>query len=174
MKSIKIVARILHDLSVVAVIFYLLTATYAAFVILFARNPDMGLFRPDRHNGFIINYPFTDMPFLLGDNNPHYLVMMVVTFAGYGIFAYLLKRVFGIFTRDKLFTEKAVIRLKQFYSFNLIVPGSILLINLFFTTDISDGLTVTVLHGIIGVFAWFLAVIFRQGLALQEEQDLTL
>ena len=174
MKSIKVVASILQGLSIAAVLFYGFTAVYAAFVILFARNPELGMFELVKENGFIINFPFTDKPFLLGDNTPHYLVMLVVTFAGYGIFAYLLKRVFGIFTKDKLFTEKAVTRLKQFYLFNLIVPGSILLINLFFTKDIDDGLTVTVLHGIIGVFAWFLAVIFRQGLELQEEQDLTL
>ena len=174
MKSIKVVAAILRSLSIVAVIFYGFTAAYAALVILFARNANLGLFELVPGNGFIINFPFTDKPFLLGDNTPHFLVMLVVTFAGYAIFAYLLKRVFGIFTQDKLFTEKAVSRLKQFYLFNLTVPGSILLINLLFTKDINDGLTLTVLHGIIGVFAWFLAVIFRQGLELQEEQDLTL
>jgi hypothetical protein len=174
MKSIKVVAGILRGLSIAAVLFYGFTALYAAFVIIFARNPELGLFQKEKEDGFVINFPFTHKPFLLGDNNPHFLVMLVVTFAGYGIFAYLIKRVCEIFRQDKLFTEKAVLRLKQFYLFNLIVPGSILLINLFFTRDVSDGLAVTVLHGIIGVFAWFLAVIFRQGLALQEEQDLTL
>ena len=43
----------------------------------------------------------------------------------------------------------------------------------FFGHEIIDILRITLLHLVIGVFAYFMAAIFKQGVHLQEEQDLT-
>lgn len=174
MKLLKNVAAILHVLSMAAAVFYFVTTIYALIVILFARNPELGMFKEIGNDTFRINYPFTDVPFLTGDNTPHFFFILLITFAGYGLFAFLLARVFSIFKQDKLFTADAIGRLRTFYTANLVIPAAVLICELFFTRDVRDLLVITVLHAIIGIFAWFLSVIFRQGLFLQEEQDLTL
>lgn len=174
MKSVKIVAGILKLISYIMSAFYLLTSVYGAIVIIFLRNPELGFFTVIGDGSFKINYPFSNMPFLVGDNTARYLLMLVVTFLGYGIFALLLGKVFWVFTRAKLFTSAALRWLKVFYLYNFIAPLSVLILNLFFTDDIRDYVIISILHAIIGVFAWFFSVMFKQALFLQEEQDLTL
>jgi hypothetical protein len=44
---------------------------------------------------------------------------------------------------------------------------------LVFRAELFDMIRIGVLHLVIGVFAFFMAAIFKQGLLLQEEQDLT-
>jgi hypothetical protein len=174
MKLLKNVAGLLRVLSIAAAVFYLFTTVYAAIVIFFARNPALGMFKEIDRDAFRIYFPFTDVPFLTGDNTPHFFFILLVTFAGYGLFAFLLARVFSIFKQDKLFTADAIGRLRTFYTANLVIPAAVLICELFFTRDVKDLLVIMVLHAIIGIFAWFLSVIFKQGLSLQEEQDLTL
>jgi hypothetical protein len=55
---------------------------------------------------------------------------------------------------------------------NVIVPVVIMLLLLIFKQEVEDIVRITFLHLIIGVFAFFMAAIFKQGLVLQEEQDL--
>lgn len=173
MKNVKLIAGILHFLSKVIALLYLCTAVYALLVILISRFRETSLFAASE-GGFTIMYPFTQTPFLLGDNTSLFLVMMIVIFSGYGVFAWMLGEVFRLFTLDKLFTRTAVKTLTAFYLLNLLVPGTVLLVNLFFTRDVKDLVAITVLHAVIGIFAWFMANIFKQGLALQDEQDHTL
>jgi hypothetical protein len=174
MKTAKVVAGVLYIISLFAALFYILTALYAALVILLHHWRGTSLFNEIENNQFTIDYPFTDVPFLIGSNTPLFLWMLVVIFAGYGVFAILIGRVFSIFRHDKLFTLSAVRRLQYFYLANFLVPPAVLLVNLFFTSDVQDLVIISILHAIIGVFAWLMAAIFKQGLTLQEEQDHTL
>jgi hypothetical protein len=174
MKTARVVAGVLYVISLFAALFYILTALYAAFVIVIHGWRGTSLFNEIEDNQFTIDYPFTDVPFLIGSNTPLFLWMLVVIFAGYGVFAVLIGRVFTIFRQDKLFTASAVRRLRYFYLANFIVPPAVLAVNLFFTKDVQDLVIISILHAVIGVFAWLMAAIFKQGLALQEEQDHTL
>jgi purine-cytosine permease-like protein len=65
------------------------------------------------------------------------------------------------------------VKLSRFYLTNLIVPAAFLVLLAFFGHEIIDILRITLLHLVIGVFAYFMAAIFKQGVHLQEEQDLT-
>ncbi|NEU07701.1 DUF2975 domain-containing protein [Flavihumibacter sp. R14] len=174
MKTVKVVARILYIISLFAALFYIFTAVYAAFVMVLHNLSGTALFNELESGQFTIDYPFTDTPFLIGSNTSLYLVMLVVIFGGYGLFAVLLGRVLSVFKQDKLFTPTAVRRLQYFYLANFLIPPAILLVNLFFTRDVQDLVIISILHAIIAVFAWFMAAIFKQGLMLQEEQDHTL
>lgn len=174
MKSVRIVANILYYLTRVAAVLYLATAVYSLLVVVLAAS---GASAPiNIENGtFQIYYPFTKTPFLLGDYNNQYLTMMLVVISFYGVFLWLLSNVFNTFRQPKLFTSRSVLRLSRFYITNLTVPIICLIAALLFYHEaVNDVLIITLLHIIIGIFAFFMAAIFRQGLVLQEEQDLTL
>jgi hypothetical protein len=84
----------------------------------------------------------------------------------------LLSGVFHAFKQDRLFTKNGLLQLSRFYMVNVIVPVVIMLLLLIFKQEVEDIVRITFLHLIIGVFAFFMAAIFKQGLVLQEEQDL--
>jgi hypothetical protein len=71
-----------------------------------------------------------------------------------------------------LFTQYGIGRLKGFYLANLIIPGATILLTSFFTEVDDTSVIFIALHFILGVFAFFLAAIFRQGVHLQNQQDL--
>ncbi|HYC27985.1 MAG TPA: DUF2975 domain-containing protein [Chitinophagaceae bacterium] len=169
MKSVRIVANILYYLTRVAAMLYLITAVYCLGVVILGGPINI------KDGGFLIYYPFTTTTFLLGDYNSAYLTMMISIISFYGVFLWLLSNVFNTFRQSKLFTSKSVMRLSRFYITNLTVPVISLIAALLFYHDaVSDVLMITFLHLVIGIFAFFMAAIFRQGLVLQEEQDLTL
>jgi hypothetical protein len=175
MKNVRFISRILHVVCKGLAVLYLATALYMAIVFLLSRGPEgTGLLQLTAPNGFTIMFPFTRTPFLLGENTNWFKAMMLVATAAYGTFAWLLGDVFWVFKQEKLFTRTGVRKLTIFYLANLTVPGLILVIALFFTSDVKDLVNLTILHGIIGIFAYFMASIFNQGVALQDEQDYTL
>ena len=97
----------------------------------------------------------------------------MIAFIGlYGLFLLLLGNVFNIFRGKKLFTEQGVRRLKWFYLANLLVPLPFLIAHVILSYEVGLLLILTVLHAVLGVFAYFMAVIFNRGLQLQNEQDL--
>jgi len=175
MKTVRVTSNLLFYISKVFSIFYMVIIVYASVLLLLNRYfPGSGLPVNVDKESFEIYYPFTKMPFLLGDYNKSYLITMLLFTTGYAIFLWLLADVFNAFRQVKLFIKKSVSRLSRFYVFNLCVP---LLILIFFAIagfPLSEILVLTFLHLVLGVFAFFMAAIFRQGLILQEEQDLTL
>jgi hypothetical protein len=175
MKTVRFVANLLFYFSRIGAIIFMLTALYAGIVILlfqYASNP--GVPMTVLENGsFQIFYPFTNTPFLLGDYTTTYLVISLATIIFYGIFLWLLSGVFLAFRQEKLFTRKGVMRLSRFYITNLTVPVLLLVLLALFGQELTDIIRITFLHLLIGVFAFFMAAIFRQGVLLQEEQDLT-
>jgi hypothetical protein len=178
MKNVKVLSAILHLISKAMAVLYIATACYAALVFLLAKkaggSPLSPLLEIRQPGQFVIMLPFTHTPFLLGDYTTRYILPMLFATAAYGIFAWLLGDVFKVFKQEKLFTRQGVRKLTLFYWVNLVVPPLILILSTFFTDDHRDFLNITILHGIIGIFAFFMASIFNQGVALQDEQDYTL
>jgi drug/metabolite transporter (DMT)-like permease len=97
---------------------------------------------------------------------------MVVIF--YGVFLVLLVGVFKTFKQQRLFTALGVRNLTRFYLANFLLPIVALIILLVLGESISDMLIIGFLHVVLGIFIYFMTAIFRQGLELQNEQDLTL
>lgn len=176
MKTVRPLANILFYLTRFAAIVYIVTAFYALIaIILSAAGMPWAPMNVEDNGSFVIFYPFTSAPFLLGDYNAKYLTMMIFIIGFYALFLWLLSGVFNAFRQDKLFTPKSVLRLSRFYITNLFIPVlSLIAAFLFYKEGLSDIMVITFLHLVIGVFAFFMAAIFRQGLVLQEEQDLTL
>jgi hypothetical protein len=175
MKNVRIVARILHLLSKAIAIVYLLSALYSLFV--FAANELFSGFswiEVTQQGRFTIMYPFTKTPFLLGEYHFEFILMMLIAIAGYGVFGWLLGEVFKVFKQEKLFTENGVQALTVFYLANFIVPVTVLFISFFLEGYFRDLVVFTMLHAVIGVFAYFMASIFNQGVLLQNDQDLTI
>lgn len=175
MKKVKVIAKILEIICKVLSVLYLSTAIYILLVFMLDQGLDeKGLFQQNSQGGFTIMLPFTGIPFLLGEPTFWFKTIMLLATAGYGIFAWLLGNVFNAFKQEKIFTRYGVRKLTIFYLVNLIVPPVVLIISFFFTDDITDFLNLTILHGIIGIFAYFMASIFTEGVTLQDEQDYTL
>jgi hypothetical protein len=175
MKTVRLTAAILFYLSRIASILVLTTTAYAlAVVLLHHYLPSASLpIEVDEQQGFRIFLPFTHTAFLLGDYTISYLVPNILTILFYGLFLWLLGGVFHAFRQPKMFTRKGVSQLSRFYLVNLIVPFIFIGLILVFGQELIDMVRIILLHLVIGVFAFFMAAIFRQGVILQEEQDLT-
>jgi len=165
MKKIRFIAFILYYLTGVLAALVLATAIYATMVVLIYTHTQHSYLIPmevDR-GYFTIFFPFTHARFLLGDYTTEYLTTSLVTVVLYGIFLLLLSNVFRSFTKPKLFTPKSIGRLSAFYIYNFAAPIACIIIVMSFGAQINDALMLSFLHFMIGVFAWFMAVIFKQG-----------
>ncbi len=170
MKKVYIISKLGYWITQILTGFYILIVVYAAFVLGF-KNSALSII--DNGERFQIFFPFTKQPFLLGFYNALYiLVRFFLVMICYGAFFWLLSRVFDVFTKEKLFTQKAYQRLRRFYIINLCAPIVLLvLFHFLFSVDKGDTMIVF-LHMLLGVFIFFLAAIFKKGLTLQENQDL--
>jgi len=174
MKTVRPIAGILFYLSRFVSIVVLLIATYALCVILmYESHPSSWLPISVSNDSFQIFYPFTKKVFLLGDYKASYLVGNLSTIFFYALFLWMLGNVFQAFRQKKLFTAKGAVQLSRFYMINLLVPFVFIVLLAVFGQDLIDIMRIIMLHLVIGVFAFFMAAIFRQGVVLQEEQDLT-
>ena len=174
MKNVKVVAAILYYLSRILAIMYLASAAYVLIVLMLARSGSSRLFDTSETGRFVIMYPFTQTPFLLGDNTTGFITSMIGLLIGYGIFAWLISNVFKVYLQPRLFTATAVRTLSIFYLFNFIVPLLVILGVTILKGELRDVIIISILHGIIGIFIYFMAAIFKQGVSLQTEQDLTI
>ncbi len=174
MKTVRHAATILFYLSrIMAVIVFVITLYALTVILLSLKNLSPSLPIAITDDGtFRIFYPFTQTPFLLGDYTSSYLVSNLSIIAFYSLFLWLLSGVFHAFKQPRLFTQRGVMQLSRFYITNLIVPLIFLVLLAVFGEELLDIFTITLLHLVIGIFALFMAAIFKQGLILQEEQDL--
>jgi hypothetical protein len=173
MKTVRVVASILHYISKTGALLFLATGVYAAIVVLLFYYGSFSWLPIEVNQGyFTIFFPGTKTPFLLGDYSASYLFTYLFTIIFYGFFLWILGGVFHAFKQPRLFTKKGVSQLSRFYIINLVVPILFLLLVIFFRDETSDLVRIMFLHLVIGVFAFFMAAIFKQGLVLQEEQDL--
>lgn len=176
MKTVRLIASILYYISrIISVVVLSITLYALVIIILYQANPSLSLpFQILDDGSFQLFLPFTHTTFLLGDYTSSYLVSYLLILAFYGLFLWLLADVFKTFKQTRLFTPNGVLRLSRFYITNLIVPFVFILLLIVFGNELMDIVRITLLHLVIGVFAYFMAAIFKQGLVLQEEQDLTL
>jgi len=175
MRPVRAIANFLYHITRIASLLFTITALYALVIMMLSMHTGIKDLPIEIKDGsFVIFYPFTRSPFLLGDYTTSYLVTTIMTVALYGIFLWLLSAVFKAFRQQRLFVPVNVSRLHRFYLFNFIMPVVFLLCLISFGLDVRDALIIVFLHLMIGVFAFFMAAIFKQGLVLQEEQDLTL
>lgn len=169
MTGTKLFARILFFVTrFLAFLYFALT-----LISFIALTTGWGLGIKDEGKHFVVFYPFTTKPLMLGEYNLPYIIFYFLSVIGlYGLFFLLVSNVFKVFYQPKLFTAFGVRHLKRFYLANFIIPGALVLVTSFFT-EVDDSSEILVaLHFILGVFAFFLATIFKQGLNLQNEQDL--
>lgn len=169
MKTTHIVSRILFYFTRFLAVVYFFLATYSVFTLV------TGLFLTFKDNGkyFQVCYPFTMHPVMLGDYNlPYILFDFLAPLSLYGLFFLLSSNVFKVFFQPKLFTQNGVLHLKRFYLSNLFIPSIVIFFAFFFVPLDNEVVLFIILHGMLGAFAYFLAAIFKQGLNLQNEQDL--
>lgn len=168
MKRVKIIARALYIICRILAVGYSLTTLYAAFCTL------TGIWvSPDGNRLLHIFYPFTQSPFLIADNNFRYIVFSLLLPLGlYSVFFWWVSNVFKVFFQDRLFTVENIVHLNRFYLLNLIAPISATLAGSFFVPVNSIIWELIMVHSILGVFTYFFTAIFKQGLDLQNEQDL--
>ena len=169
MNSVKIISRGLYFICLLLASVYLLSV----LVSLVAFVTGWGYEAINNGSRFAIKYPFTRTNFLLGESAVSYkLFNFLAPITFFGLFFLSLSKVFNHFTKDKLFTQDGVVKMRQFYLLNLIVPGVLLLLQTIFG-KMEEGFDVlTVVLFILGIFAFFLAAIFKQGVKLQNDQDL--
>ena len=175
MKTVRFVAGILFYVSRILALSVLLVAIYATSVVLLhLMNASAKLpLRVVDDNTFYIFYPFTGKVFLLGDYTASYLITNLLMILFYGVFLWMLSAVFNAFRQQKIFSKKGVVRLSRFYVLNFLMPILFIALLISFGREALDLIRLILLHLIIGVFAFFMAAIFKEGLILQEEQDLT-
>jgi hypothetical protein len=170
MKNVKIIATTLFYITRLLAILYLATTLYSIISLLTEWN----YFTKDNGKHFTVCFPFTETPFLNGENNWAYKIFnFIIPIGFYGLFFLLVSNVFNVFKQPKLFTVYGVNQLRWFYLSNMTIPWMTILLATIFYGKIEEGLEwVAIIHFFLGVFAYFLAAIFKQGLQLQNEQDL--
>ncbi|VXA92303.1 conserved membrane hypothetical protein [Flavobacterium sp. 9AF] len=169
MKTIRLISTFLYLLTSILAIGYIATSVYVLISTWF-KLPSLKRIENGR---FAINYPFTQKAFLLGSEfSLQYISEMVIGIGFYGVFFLLLSHVFYTFKQERLFTLQGVGNLSRFYIFNLFVAPILLIILASFSMEDLPYGGMIFAHLIFGVFALFIATIFRQGLNLQNEQDL--
>lgn len=168
MKSVRIIAQVLFYLSRVLAAGYFLSFAWVAFTL----STGLSLEITAEGRRFAVLLPFSRQGFLLGEYHGAFIFEMLLLLGLYGLFFGLLGNVFRTFTRSKLFTESGVRDLRRFYLGNWVLPGLAVLVLALVSgyEDVAPGFVV--LHGLLGVFTYFIAAIFQQGLQLQREQDL--
>jgi len=169
MKLVRLISAVAFYLTRILSAGYLLTALHLLLSAVF-KLPSFKLLPANR---FVIYYPLSNKPFLLGSAfTRSYVAEMFLLILFYSIFFWLLSNIFKTFRQTRLFTVKGVLHLKQFYITNLLIcPMLFLILSMYSTEDYPYGVMGTA-HGIMGIFALFIAAIFQQGVNLQNDQDL--
>ncbi len=169
MKQTKFISRSLHYLCYFLAIIYVGTFIYSLFCLI----TGYGITDYDQSIYLQINYPFTNRPFLNVDNNPSYITFsFLLPLLLYVIFFLLAARLFRVFFQQKLFTEGNIVELRRFYIYNIFAPLPIVIVASIFVPIEPAIWYLVFMHFILGIFSLFFANIFKQGLQLQNEQDL--
>lgn len=169
MNQSKGISKVLYYLCIFLSAGYLLTFIYSVFCLLTGFEVT-----PYKENLYLhINYPFTEEPFLNIENNyPYIILSFLLVLLTYGVFFWLSAKVFKVFFQAKLFTEENIVQLKRFYVYNIFLPLPVVIVASFFVEVEAFIWGLVFIHFMLGIFCFFLANIFKQGLHLQTEQDL--
>ncbi len=180
MKTVRVVASFLYQITKLLGFLYLLLALYGFVTVMLFKSgvgwAPMNINTAGAGTGsiFEIYYPFTRSIFLRGEYISSYMIIYFISILFYGLFLLFLSGVFKAFKQKRLFTQNGFQQLNRFFWINLAGPILILLVYVLYGESLNDILKITLLHLVIALFAFFMAAIFKQGLFLQEEQDLIL
>lgn len=167
MKKTKIISKVLFVIARSLTWIYFITSIYGLVSLITNIN-----LQTDEHK-IIVEYPFTDISFLILDNSLNYVLFaFLLPMLSYALFFWLLSNVFKVFLQDKLFTKSNIIHLKRFYLTNIFLPILLVTFSSFFIEVENGIIMITALHLLLGVFIFIFSEIFNQGLTLQNEHDL--
>ena len=131
-------------------------------------------FIKNEEGAFIIKIPFTDSV-IKGAFDIKTIVAIILFLLFYISFFYLLSLIFKTFKAETLFSMIAIRHLTYFTWFNLILPFLYVILQVIILSKVSfSELSGAFLHIVIGIFAAFIASIFKQGVEIQEENELTI
>ncbi|WP_268223420.1 DUF2975 domain-containing protein [Sinomicrobium oceani] len=168
-KKSKSIARVIYLISRVLALIYFIVLGYSLFCLITGRQIKIS------DNGQIVSvlYPFSETPFFNLENHKPYLILgFVLPLLLYAFYFLAASNVFKVFTLDRLFTKKNLKYLQLFYLINLFLPFPVAILCSIFI-EIPNGLwMLSLVHFNLGVFIYFLAEIFAQGIGLQDEQEL--
>lgn len=169
MQQTKFIAKILYYISLVLATGYLGSVIYSLFCIV----TGIGSQTFGKGKFLRVFFPFTEQPFMIVDYNVTYIIFaFALPLSLYGLFFLMSASVFKVFLQPKLFTKENIVALKRFYMLNIFVPLPISLLASLFIPVESIIWGLVLIHFFLGIFAFFLAGIFSQGVNLQKEQDL--
>ncbi|MCL4637716.1 MAG: DUF2975 domain-containing protein [Olivibacter sp.] len=167
MRKVKSLASYFRYISLFCAFVYVILAFYSAISL------STGWCLKVEGKYFYILLPFTQKTVLIGENSLAYIIFdFIMIFILYGIFFRMLSSFFKVFTQPKLFTVINIKHLRYFAFANLFIPSAATFLAYTFSTIDRDVIMLIILHFIIGVFSYFMAQIFKQGVNLQDEQDL--
>lgn len=163
--------------SLSTVLFYstrLIMFGYGIFLVLIIISLVSNNFVITETNELQIHIPFTSA-MIKGANDPLTFIAILCFIIFYASFFLVLSFIFKTFSAEKLFTQEAIKYLKWFTIINLIIPLAYVIIGFLINNTITlDDVTPALLHIGLGIFATFIATIFKQGFILQEENELTI
>lgn len=129
----------------------------------------------DMNNEFSMGIPFTDS-FIRSEFSFTILMGLKIFMLYYGIFFYLLRTIFKAFSQNNvIFTKKTIDYIKKFAWLNLLLPPLGIIAAYFiksgvdFETIMQGGLLI-----LLGIFSLFVVAVFKEGIILQQETDLTI
>lgn len=135
-----------------------------------------GMLELDGEGRFTLSLPFSNSV-IKGIYSSFTLLSILSVFLYYTAFIFLLSMLFQTFSSEPLFTNNALRYLKYFTVLNIACPLLFLLILLLFFANgrlAIEDITISTLHMLMGLFAAFISAIFKQGVVLQEENNLTI
>lgn len=104
------------------------------------------------------------------------MTSMIIFFIYYGIFFYLLRLIFKAFSMEKvIFTKKTLGYIRNFAQLNIFLPPLGIIAAYFIKNGIDfEAIMQGGLLVLLGVFSLFVVAVFKEGIVLQEETDLTI
>jgi hypothetical protein len=170
MNKVRLISRILYIICKVLLVGYGLTFLHALIALVF-KTSSLNIIEDGKR--FEIYFPFGKVSFLIGYFEKGYIIFGFLMVLGlYAIFFYLLGNFFKAFASEKLFTIQNLKYVNWFSYSNLILP-ILALILASLVMPIEDEISaLAMMHILLGVFAYFLAALFQQGLKIQNDQDL--
>ncbi len=170
MNKVRFISKILYLICKVLLIGYGLSFLHALIALTF-KTSSLNII--DEGKRFEIYFPFGKVSFLIGYFEKGYIIFGFLMVLGlYAIFFHLLSNFFKAFASEKLFSIQNLKYLNWFSYSNLTVP-IIAVLMASFVMPIEDEISaLALMHVLLGVFAYFLAAIFQQGLKIQNDQDL--
>ncbi|MFO7978113.1 MAG: hypothetical protein R6U64_05585 [Bacteroidales bacterium] len=169
MQTSKSIATILYWASRLLAVVYALLFLYSAFCLM------AGVCVKESSDGTFMHIlvPFSDARLMNIDNNlPYKIFSFLVPLGLYTLFFYLTANVLQVFAQNRFFTRKNLKHLVCFYRGNLFIPLPVAFLSSFFVEVTLSVWMLVFVHFISGIFVYFMAQIFYQGLGLEDERDL--